>query len=299
MKKLFTILLSLVLVLALAVPVMAKTETSAGSKSQTATTTNKDTTKAKPVQKDQSKEKPAADLGKVSLHDMENLLKPDQQQALLQKLNQIEQRHNVRVVVMTVPKDGQTGTESGIKKVADEILNRNYRDEANNNGSIMMMVCPGARKWAVTTDNNMRQRITDENGFPAIRDAFMSDLKDNDYNGAFNAYADKVDTLLTYYEEEGEPWDPANEFSFLGLILGALASAGIGYLFVSHLRGNMSNVRHVSAANDYLNRDSVSITRQTDVFLNTTRTVTKRAKSDSSSGSGGRSSSNGGGSGSY
>ena len=126
-----------------------------------------------------------------------------------------------------------------------------------------------------------------------------NDLKDNDYNGAFNAYADKVDELLAYYEKEGEPWDPANEFSFLGLILGALISAGIAYLFVSHLRGNMSNVRHVSEANEYLNRDSVNISRQSDVFLHTTRTVTKRAKSDNSSSSSGRSSSNGGGSGSY
>ena len=163
----------------------------------------------------------------------------------------------------------------------------------------MMVVCPSARKWAVTTDNSMRERITDENGFPAIRDSFMSDLKDNDYNGAFNAYADKVDELLAYYEEEGEPWDPSKEFSFMGLILGALISAGIAYLFVSHLRDNMSNVRHVSEANEYLKRDSVNISRQSDVFLHTTRTVTKRAKSDNSSSSSGSSSSNGGGSGSY
>ena len=293
MRKILTVFMSLLLMLALTVPVMAGADISPADNLLAQTTTS---------QKDPKtigQIKLPADLGMVSLFDMENLLKPDQQQALMRKLVTIEQKYNVRVVVMTVPKDAQTGSESGIKKFADETLNRNYRDEANNNGSIMMVVCPSARKWAVTTDNNMRERITDENGFPAIRDSFMSDLKDNDYNGAFNAYADKVDELLAYYEKEGEPWDPANEFSFLGLILGALISAGIAYLFVSHLRGNMSNVRHVSEANEYLNRDSVNISRQSDVFLHTTRTVTKRAKSDNSSSSSGRSSSNGGGSGSY
>ncbi|MBQ3854959.1 MAG: TPM domain-containing protein [Anaerovibrio sp.] len=293
MRKLLTVFMSLLLMLALTVPVMAGADISPADNLLAQTTTSQKDPKAI------GQIKLPADLGMVSLFDMENLLKPDQQQALMQKLIKIEDKYNVRVVVMTVPKDAQTGSESGIKKFADETLNRNYRDEANNNGSIMMVVCPSARKWAVTTDNNMRERITDENGFPAIRDSFMSDLKDNDYNGAFNAYADKVDELLAYYEKEGEPWDPANEFSFLGLILGALISAGIAYLFVSHLRGNMSNVRHVSEANEYLNRDSVNISRQSDVFLHTTRTVTKRAKSDNSSSSSGRSSSNGGGSGSY
>ena len=293
MRKLLTVFMSLLLMLALTVPVMAGADISPADNLLAQTTTSQKDPKAI------GQIKLPADLGMVSLFDMENLLKPDQQQALMRKLVTIEQKYNVRVVVMTVPKDAQTGSESGIKKFADETLNRNYRDEANNNGSIMMVVCPSARKWAVTTDNNMRERITDENGFPAIRDSFMSDLKDNDYNGAFNAYADKVDELLAYYEKEGEPWDPANEFSFLGLILGALISAGIAYLFVSHLRGNMSNVRHVSEANEYLNRDSVNISRQSDVFLHTTRTVTKRAKSDNSSSSSGRSSSNGGGSGSY
>ncbi len=293
MRKILTVFMSLLLMLALTVPVMAGADISPADNLLAQTTTSQKDPKAI------GQIKLPADLGMVSLFDMENLLKPDQQQALMRKLVTIEQKYNVRVVVMTVPKDAQTGSESGIKKFADETLNRNYRDEANNNGSIMMVVCPSARKWAVTTDNNMRERITDENGFPAIRDSFMSDLKDNDYNGAFNAYADKVDELLAYYEKEGEPWDPANEFSFLGLILGALISAGIAYLFVSHLRGNMSNVRHVSEANEYLNRDSVNISRQSDVFLHTTRTVTKRAKSDNSSSSSGRSSSNGGGSGSY
>lgn len=190
MRKLLTVFMSLLLMLALTVPVMAGADSfPAGNLLAQTTTSQKDPKAIGQI-------KLPADLGMVSLFDMENLLKPDQQQALMRKLITIEQKYNVRVVVMTVPKDAQTGSESGIKKFADETLNRNYRDEANNNGSIMMVVCPSARKWAVTTDNNMRERITDENGFPAIRDSFMSDLKDNDYNGAFNAYADKVDELL-------------------------------------------------------------------------------------------------------
>ena len=292
MKKIFTIFMSLLLLLAFSMPVMAET-TKVKKVTNTVTQTEK--------QVDINTGLPA-DLAAYSVHDMEGLITPEQAAALDKKLEGIEQKHNVRVVVMTVPKDSRTGTEKGIKAFADDVLNKYYRDEANNNGSIMLVICPSARKWAVTTDNNMRQRITDENGFPAIKEVFLDKIKDHkdDYNAAFNNYADKVDELLTYYEAEGEPWDPANEFSIMGLILGALCSFGLGYLFVSYLRGRMSNVQHVSQADDYLDRNSVNITHQSDTFLRTTVSRTKRERSESrSSSSSGGSSSNGGGSGSY
>lgn len=292
MKKIFTIFMSLLLLLAFSMPVMAET-TKVKKVTNTVTQTEK--------QVDINTGLPA-DLAAYSVHDMEGLITPEQAAALDKKLEGIEQKHNVRVVVMTVPKDSRTGTEKGIKAFADDVLNKYYRDEAHNNGSIMLVICPSARKWAVTTDNNMRQRITDENGFPAIKEVFLDKIKDHkdDYNAAFNNYADKVDELLTYYEAEGEPWDPANEFSIMGLILGALCSFGLGYLFVSYLRGRMSNVQHVSQADDYLDRNSVNITHQSDTFLRTTVSRTKRERSESrSSSSSGGSRSNGGGSGSY
>ena len=292
MKKIFTIFMSLLLLLAFSMPVMAET-TKVKKVTNTVTQTEK--------QVDINTGLPA-DLAAYSVHDMEGLITPEQAAALDKKLDGIEQKHNVRVVVMTVPKDSRTGTEKGIKAFADDVLNKYYRDEANNNGSIMLVICPSARKWAVTTDNNMRQRITDENGFPAIKEVFLDEIKDHkdDYNAAFNNYADKVDELLTYYEAEGEPWDPANEFSIMGLMLGALCSFGLGYLFVSYLRGRMSNVQHVSQADDYLDRNSVNITHQSDTFLRTTVSRTKRERSESrSSSSSGGSRSNGGGSGSY
>lgn len=293
MKRILTIFMALVLVLACSIPVMAKTSTNTKT-DQPATTTQTD-------KRGQQRIALPENLGAVSLHDMENLIKPAQQAALLQRLNAVEQKHNVRVVVMTVPKDSRTGTDTGIKDFADDTLNKYYRDEAHNNGSILVVVCPTARKWAISTDNNMRQRITDVNGYPAVSEAFLGEIRDgkDDYNGAFTNYADKVDELLTYYEEEGQPWDPANEFSFMGLLLAALCSAGLAYLFVSYLRSKMSNVRPASEADNYLDRDSVDITNQSDIFLHTTRVVTKRAKDDDSSSSGGGSSSNGGGSGSY
>ena len=287
MKRIFTVFMSLLLLLAFTMPVMAET-------TKVKKVTNTVTQTAKEPESNATLPNNLADF---SIYDMADLITNDQEaDKLLDKLNRIEQKHNVRVVVMTVT--DLKGKD--IKAFADDTLNKYYRDEAHNNGCIMMVVCPSVRKWAVTTDNNMRQRITDENGYPAIRDSFMDNLKDNNYVGAFNDYADKVDELLNYYEKEGEPWDPANAFSIGGFVIALLLSVGIGYLFEEYLRGKMSNVSFVGEADEYLDRNSVNITEQSDTFLHTTRTVTKRSKSDdSSSSSGGSSSSNGGGSGSY
>ncbi|KHM52989.1 hypothetical protein NZ47_01420 [Anaerovibrio lipolyticus] len=287
MKRIFTVFMSLLLLLAFTMPVMAET-------TKVKKVTNTVTQTAKQPESNSTLPNNLADF---SIYDMADLIISDQEaDKLLDKLNRIEQKHNVRVVVMTVT--DLKGKD--IKAFADDTLNKYYRDEAHNNGCIMMVVCPSVRKWAVTTDNNMRQRITDEKGYPAIRDSFMDNLKDNNYVGAFNDYADKVDELLNYYEKEGEPWDPANAFSIGGFVIALLLSVGIGYLFEEYLRGKMSNVSFVGEADEYLDRNSVNITEQSDTFLHTTRTVTKRSKSDdSSSSSGGSSSSNGGGSGSY
>ena len=291
MKKILIFFLSLLLLMAVAVPCLAKTDT-VQKEAVPVSSATADMTKQDILQGNLPE-----NLGETSLLDMENLLQPAEQKELLQKLAGIEQKYNIRIVVMTVPDDGRTGTESGIKRFADKVLNRYYRDEKNNNGSIMLVVCPQARKWAVTTDNNMRRYITDANGYPSLKESFLEQLKDNDYNGAFNAYADRVEELIAYYNEEGIPWDPADEFSYTGAVLAVIMSALIGYGFVGYLRSRMSNVQPASEADDYLDQNSIDITRNTDVFLYTTRTVTKRVKSESSSSSG--RSSNGGGSGSY
>lgn len=291
MKKILIFFLSLLLLMAVAVPCLAKTDT-VQKEAVPVSSATADMTKQDILQGNLPE-----NLGETSLLDMENLLQPAEQKELLQKLAGIEQKYNIRIVVMTVPDDGRTGTESGIKRFADKVLNRYYRDEKNNNGSIMLVVCPQARKWAVTTDNNMRRYITDANGYPSLKESFLEQLKDNDYNGAFNAYADRVEELIAYYNEEGIPWDPADEFSYTGAVLAVIMSALIGYGFVGYLRSRMSNVQPASEADDYLDQNSIDITRENDVFLYTTRTVTKRVKSESSSSSG--RSSNGGGSGSY
>lgn len=53
----------------------------------------------------------------------------------------------------------------------------------------------------VITDNNMRLRITDGEGYPYLEERFLEHLKDGNYYQAYSEYADGVDYLCAYYEE--------------------------------------------------------------------------------------------------
>ena len=124
MKKIFTIFMSLLLLLAFSMPVMAET-TKVKKVTNTVTQTEK--------QVDINTGLPA-DLAAYSVHDMEGLITPEQAAALDKKLDGIEQKHNVRVVVMTVPKHSRTGTEKGIKAFADDVLNSHLCTKCNSEG---------------------------------------------------------------------------------------------------------------------------------------------------------------------
>ena len=156
----------------------------------------------------------------------------------------------------------------------------------------------------VITDNNMRLRITDGEGYPYLEERFLEHLKDGNYYQAYSEYADGVDFLCGYYEEnDGEPYSPFNEFSWASLIGGILLSGYLGYGFYGFLVSRMSNVAFKFEAGEYLDKASFNLTHSEDNFLYTSRTVVKhKSKDDDSSSSSSSSysdSDSGGGGGKY
>ena len=229
-----------------------------------------------------------------SLQDNANLLSKAQKAVLEEKIEAIEDSCNIRLAILTVKSipDGMSA-----KAFADGYLNKNYRDEANNEGSIILMIATSTRDWYISTDNNMRRIITDDAGLDYLSSSFLSSLSDDDYYTAFDIYTDTVYELCYYYWENEEPYDPGNEFSWISLICGLGLSALLAWMYVSYLEGQMSNIRPVNEASEYLERDSVKLDTSKDIYLYTDKVYTKRSDNDSDSPSVGGS--NGGGGGNY
>jgi len=225
----------------------------------------------------------------ASVQDGAKLLSAEQKTALEQKIQATEAAHQIKIGIVTMK--SLKGAPPG--KTADSILDQQYA--GGKNGSIVMLLAMDSRDYYVSTDSVMRQIITDEGGFPYLKKAFLPSLKDNNYAAAFEAYVATTDELLSYYEKEGEPYDPNNEFSPLALAAG-MALAVLAALFArTTLEGMMSNVAFAPSADAYLNHDSVNLTENEDIFLYTTESRRPKPKKSSSSGGGGGSHGGGGG----
>ncbi len=221
-------------------------------------------------------------LATESVMDGANLLQQQEIQQLTEKIQDVEHRHQVRIGIQT--QKSLPGMSVG--KAANNVLAHSYSD--GRHGGIVLLLVMGTHDWYVSTDNEMRVRITDDTGFPYLTDQFLPDLSDGNYLQAFNTYVDTVDTMLTYYEKNGEAYDPTNEFDPLAMLIALAAAILIGWIVRAGLISTMSNVMHEPAADAYLVKDSVEITEQSDTYLYTTVTRVPKSKSsdsDSSSGS--------------
>ena len=222
--------------------------------------------------------------------DQAKLLSKEQAEKLTAKIKEIEERHQVKIGIYTL-QNLPNGMTAG--KLANNTLDKYYAN--GRNGSIVFLIAMGSRDWYISTDNTMRQRIVDGVGIDGLKGMFLEDLSDGNYAESFNNFAAGVDKYLTYYEEEGEPYDPSKEFSILAAVVAVLLALFIGWAFREYLISCMSNVAPAVEASAYLKQGSFTLTQSHDNFLYTTVVRETKSKNNDSSSSSSDSSHGGGG----
>ena len=209
--------------------------------------------------------------------DEADLLTADEEKALDAKLAAVEQSHKVRILIGTMQDTGG----AALGKVANNVVDQIPAD----NGTIVLLLSMKERDWYISTDNKMRVRITDGKGVEYLSGEFLPDLKEGKYAAAFTTFAATTDEMLTYYEKEGEPYDPANAFNLMAFGIALACALILGGIIYYMLCEYESNVRSAAEADAYLNHDSFRLTRSEDDFLYTTVTRRTKEKKESSSGS--------------
>ena len=218
-----------------------------------------------------------------SVVDTAKVFNANQIKILTEKIEQVEQKHQIRIGINFIKSVGQ----HNIDTVANERLRKYFSDGVN--GGAILVVDINNRKWNVAIDAKLNQRIMTYSDI--ANDDFYNKLHANDFVGACNVYIENIDRLLNYYETNGEAYDSLNEFNPMALMIAILLAIIIGFGIRSWLIGTMSNVRHANEAIDYLKRDSIRITENRDTYLYTN--VSRQQKSRSSSHGGGRNSGGG------
>lgn len=232
-------------------------------------------------------------IGADRVIDEADILTDSEEKELDAKIATIEQSHKVRILVGTMKSTDGTPLGKIANNVVDQI--------PGESGTIVLLLSMKERDRYISTDNKMRARITDGKGVEYLSGEFLPDLKEGKYAAAFTTFAATTDEMLTYYEKEGEPYDPANTFNLMALGIALACALILGGTIYYVLYEYESNVTFAAEADAYLNHDSFRLTRSEDDFLYTT--VTRRDKpkkeSSSSSSSSSRDSSHGGGGGKF
>ena len=228
---------------------------------------------------------------KPLLVDEAGLLSEEESSTLINKLEEISQRQENEVAVVTVNSlEGKTA-----EAYADDYYDYNGYGYGENDDGLLLLVSMGEREWAVTTYGYCHTVAFTDAGLDYISSEFRRKLSSGEYAKAFDCFADLCDDFLTQ-AATGEPYDvdnmPKGKVSPFWLYTDLVVAFFISFGIVKGKARNLKSVKKQESAKAYERSGSLSLRRSTDSFVN--RIVTQktiRNEKNSSSGSSGGSSS--------
>ena len=272
-KKIWGCLLSLLCIFMLVLPVMASESPETDSEVSAVTSEESAVPTENPAIPEE-RQKPL-------LVDNAGLLTEEESNALLNKLEDISQKYENEVGIVTVNSlEGKTA-----EAYADDYYDYNGYGYGENDDGLLLLISMGEREWAISTYGYSHTVAFTDAGLEFISGQFQSKLSSGNYADAFNCFADQCDDFLRQ-AATGEPYDV--DWLVADLVVAFLISFGL----VKSKSKNLKSVKKQESAEAYERKGSMSLRRSTDSFVN--RIVTQRTirneKDSSSSSSGGSSS---------
>ena len=228
--------------------------------------------------------------------DEADLLTDEEESQLLDKLEAITGEYNLEVAVATV--ESKDGNE--MNYFTDHFFDENGYGTGENHDGILFMVSIGDREWHITT-HGYGMTVFNQDGLDYLKEKVQPELKDEDFAGAFNEFADQCEMFLEQAATE-EPYDastlPKEPFSLMWIPISIAIGFVLALLCTMGMRAQLKSVRSQESAVDYVRSGSMDVTRSNDIFLYNTVTRTAKPKDDTSD-TGGSDSSHGGTGGSF
>lgn len=206
------------------------------------------------------------------LIDDVNLLTQSQREDLQSKLADLNEITQCDVVILTI---NSLGSKTATEYADDYYDYNNYRDDG-----ILLLISMEYRDWAISTKGSAISTFSDARQKNIMDDVKLS-LGNNDYYSAFNDFVEWCDYYLTY--TNGNSSTAGFVFEWKWVLISFGIGVVIAFIVVSIMRGKLKSVRYQPAAESYVKRNSLNITRQNDFFL--FRRVNRTAIPKSSSGS--------------
>ena len=208
------------------------------------------------------------------LVDNAKLLTSSEKSELLSLLNEISERQDMDIVIVTVQSLGDKTPQA----YADDYYDYN----GYGTDGILLLVAMDSRDYYISTSGYGITALNDAD-INYISNRFAGDLGSGSYASAFRTYAELCDDYISE-AKRGNPF-PLGKNLLISLVIGFL----IAFIATAIMRAQLKSVRSKAGATDYVRQGSFCVTRSNDLFLY--RRVTRRARPKDSGSSTHRSSS--------
>lgn len=207
----------------------------------------------------------ADDLPRLS--DMADLLSDSEESELSGLLDEISERQQVDIVVVTVESmEGETA-----EVYADDFFDYNGYGFGEERDGILFLISMEERDWHITTRGYGITAVTDA-GREYIAEEFQFDLSEGEYASAFTTFANLCDDFITQakngqpYDIDNMPEDPVTYFAG-NFIMSYVIAFVIALIATGLMRLQLKSVFGQSTANDYMKQGSMQLTKKNDLFL--------------------------------
>lgn len=223
---------------------------------------------------------------KIRLVDQAELLSESEEAALSERLDEISERQKLDVVIVTV--DSLEGAD--VVAYADDYFDYNGYGFGEEKDGILFLISMEERDWCISTSGYGITAFTDA-GQEYLSEKFLPYLSDGAYADAFGIFADWCDDYITQ-ARAGTPYDvdniPVEPFSPLGaLIIAVVVGFVVSFIVTGIMRLGLHSVFSEPAADSYMKKDSLRLTKNYDLFLYKNVIRTEKPKETSTSGSSG------------
>lgn len=214
------------------------------------------------------------------LVDEAGLLSDSEKTALLHQLDEISERQQVDLVVVTV--DSLEGALP--VKYADDFYDAHGYGFGAEKDGVLFLVSMEERDWYISTAGFGITAVTDA-GLDYMAEKILDDLSSGAYAAAFTKFAEWCDAFITQ-ARTGEPYDSGHlPKAPFGYVRNLLIAFGIGFVIslavVEMMRARLKTVRSQPGADAYVKRGSMQLTRKNDLFLYQHIERRKRAENSS------------------
>lgn len=225
---------------------------------------------------------------KDRLFDNAELLSSAAQEDILAKLDELSQKHNSNIAILTV------NEHSGpIQDYVDDYFDYNGFQADYDGAGVLFMLSMADREYAISTNGTGIQAFTDY-GQEYLIEQMRPFLSEGDYYGAFNKYIEVADYFYTQYEN-GHPYDvDFKDTSPQALIKVGIICLGIGLIValipIFIMISSLKNVHASTTASGYQSHNGLHLTMHKDTYLRSSTSKVRIPDERSSSGGSGGSS---------